>query len=246
MGMRYMGGDLEEELTRNFRRDSGGLWTCEQGYFCRVERFPEVIPKARSQHPEFPFLYLDEIVSCNRAAGGYYLINCKYAGALNAGEGGGGDGGGEVENPPEFSLDITLSDEPLVVHERYDALSEKQKSEAVEMALNPPRGADETTLRSINTQNWPTLQKQLYENYRKGFEQFRDVKAIFSKRYVSNLRPADLNKVGEIDNPPEAPAVRAGRDWLSLGLRYTQIGQTYSIEESWELSGRGGWDEDHY
>ena len=69
----------------------------------------------------------------------------------------------------------------------------------------------------------------------------------WTKRWVSTSRPADLNKVGKIDNPSgDPPAVAEGRNWMNMGLNSTEKSAVFDNEESWELSGRGGYLEELY
>ena len=147
----------------------------------------------------------------------------------------------------EYSLEVTTSDEPLATHPRYESLSAEDKAEAVEFALNPPLEDDGETLKEIDKTDWSTEKEELYDKMRSGVEAYRDPKVIWGARWVSDALPSNLNKTGEIDNPSgDPPAVGSDRNWMYLGARTRIRGLVYEIEESWELSGRGGWDPDLY
>tara|TARA_R110001599_G_C12090141_1_gene645941 strand:+ start:90 stop:830 length:741 start_codon:yes stop_codon:yes gene_type:complete len=238
----FHGHGLEKKFGLKLSRDKMGLWTGTQVYTCLRENFAWVVPGQGSSHEDFPFLTVDEIESVEGLEGGMMKIVAKYAGKLGA-----SDEEGEGENVPEYNLEVTTSDEPLATHPKYDALDSYDRAEAVELATNPPMEDDGESLKEIDTSEWSENKQELYGKIRIGIEAFRDPKVVWSKRWVSESLPANLNKTGEIDEPGGSePGVAADRNWLYLGARTRIRGKVYEIEESWELSGRGGWDEDLY
>lgn len=239
----FHGRGLEKKFGLKLSRDKMGLWTGTQVYTCLRSELARLVPGQGTEHEDFPFLTVDEIEAVEGLEGGIIKIVAKYAGALGLQD----DEGPAAENVPEYNLEVTTSDEPLATHPKYAELDSQDRAEAVELATNPPMEDDKETLKEIDTSDWADNKIELYEKIRSGVEAFRDPKVVWSKRWVSEELPANLNKTGEIDEPggPE-PDVAANRNWLYLGARTRIRGKVYEIEESWELSGRGGWDDDLY
>ena len=60
-------------------------------------------------------------------------------------------------------------------------------------------------------------------------------------------KAAELNKIGEIDEPSgPVPALAGDRTWLRNGVTQTQEGKSFRLEIEWLASDRGGWDPDIY
>jgi|13_taG_2_1085334.scaffolds.fasta_scaffold02170_2 hypothetical protein len=237
----FHGLGLEKKFGLKLSRDKMGLWSGTQVYTCLRSELARVVPAQGSPHEDFPFLTVDQIESVEGLEGGLMKIVARYAGALGLYD------EDSPENIPEYNLEVTTSDEPLATHPKYEDLDADERAEAVELATNPPMEDDKETLKEIDTSDWADNKIELYEKMRSGVEAFRDPKVVWSKRWVSESLPANLNKTGEIDSPGGSPpAVAANRNWLYLGARTRIRGLVYEIEESWELSGRGGWDDDLY
>lgn len=239
----FHGRGLQKKFGLKLSRDKMGLWSGTQVYTCLREELARVVPSQGSEHEDFPFLTVEEIESVEGLEGGIMKIVARYAGALGLY----GDEDVAAENIPEYNLEVTTSDEPLATHPKYDELDVQDRAEAVELATNPPMEDDKETLKEIDTSDWAENKIELYEKIRSGVEAFRDPKVVWTKRWVSQELPSNLNNTGEIDSPGGSePAVAADRNWLYLGARTRIRGKVYEIEESWELSGRGGWDDDLY
>lgn len=244
MGKTYFDDTNALDRTPDFSltRDKTGLWTGMQVFTCARAELLEVLPARRAVHPLFDWVYEDGTTVSGLEDDTLCRVEVRYAGAAYVGE-----DNEEEANPPEYTLEVSVSEEPLETHPRYvDALTEEDIREAVELAKNPPR-EDDGTLSTVSQTGWAALKSELYDYLLQGFENYRDPKATWTKRWVSDARPTDLNEVGKIQTPDGSPpAVASGRNWINAGLRSTERGVVFENEQVWELSGRGGWDTNIY
>lgn len=222
----------------DFAPDEKGLWTGTQIFYVRVETIATDLPARYTAHPVFSVMFVDKVRFSGSKAG-WAKVTAEYVGLFFETEG--------TEEPAaddpnvRYVLGISLSEEPLETHSRYVAeLTAIQIQTASEWAKNPPKTDGEPE--EPDTAGWPALQIELYEFLSKGVTSYRSPRPTWTKSWVSSSRPASLNKVGKIDTPsgnPPTPGV--GRTWLNTGLTSTQSGLVFENEESWELSGLGGW-----
>jgi hypothetical protein len=233
------------DLTKNYRfeatSDRRGLWKGWQEFSCQKDRVGVLLPYIGSSWELFPFMAVTDrqIVGTE---GGMCRVRVNYEGA-NTG-GGAGGGGGPVE---VYSLRVTLSEEPITTHPRYDDLDDADIVEAYELATNPPREKDGKSLKEIDTSGWDPLKIELFEDVQKGIEAYRDPKVSWVKKWVDDQLPTNLNDIGEISTPEgDPPTVAAGRNWLFTGLQSDERGGVYELEATWELSGKGGWNTRYY
>lgn len=221
-------------------RDDKGLWSGSQIYYCAADRLSTLMPARGSAHPEYSWLTA-EGARVTGEEGGWMKIQVDYTGML-----GSGTGDDEDDNPPTYTMSLALSEEPLESHPRYDTLTDDDVQDAVTLAKNPATDADGKPV-PADTTGWAVLKVELYDRIRRGFDSFRDPKVTWRKDWVSNTRPSNLNDVGNIATPggsPPSPA--SGRNWLSAGLESRERGGVFENSETFELSGRGGWNEDIY
>lgn len=242
MGNVYgIGGGLLKSHELTLRRDPAGLWTGTQIYHCLRSELGLYAPRQREAHPDFDWLHVDsmEVTGMEK---GVCRLSVAYAGAFSLGQ-----DDEEVENPPEYALEISVSEEPLETHPRYEqALDPDDIREAVELAKNPPR-EDDGTLSTVDQTGWSVFKTELYEYLQGGFESYRDPKQTWTKRWISEDYPSGRDEVGSINVPDGNPGGWAtGRNWLLVGFRVTERGEVYECEKVWELSGRGGWNADFY
>ena len=81
----------------------------------------------------------------------------------------------------------------------------------------------------------------------KGVTAYKDIMATYTVRQTSRTDKSDISSVGTINDPPKAPKF-PNRSWLqvSSNCSMNDDGKTYTIENTWLLSGLGGWDKDLY
>lgn len=212
------------------------MWTGTQTFYCTQDELYSLAPAQNSPHPIYTWLTLDSLTVTGEE-GGWVRIDAHYAGAQFE------SGAGAPE--PTKTLSRTLTEQPLATHPMFDSLGEEEKQEAVYLALNPALD-DEGKVKLPDTSGWDPLKLDLFNRYRKGQTSYLDPKVTYSREYVSQNEPDDLNAVGETDTPPGAPSVASGRDWLFMGSEMVQRGDVYEIVDTWELSSRDGWDSDIY
>ena len=240
MGDRFHPGGLRPTHNFDFTRDQAGLWTGFHEHHCTKEELAAVIPAKGSPHHFMNFLGVSK-VKITGMEGRFVKVMVHYAGfqASRDDEG--------VSAEAEFTLTLSTSEEPIETHPRYDDLSDFDVREATELARNPPKSRDGKKVLEPKTDESDPLKLELYNDLRKGLESYREPRVTWTKRWVSDQRPEDLNRIGEIDTPEgDPPAVAQGRDWLNAGLTSLERGDVFENELSWELSGRGGWDERYY
>ena len=221
----------------SFSEDEKGIWSGDHVMYARIQTLVEDIPPRFSAHPIFTSLFLDR-TSISGSKAGWVRVVGKYVGLLR---------GDEEEDPDDdsnqvrYTLGISLSDDPLETFADYvDNLTPIQIQEASEWAKNPPKD-DAGEVLEPDTTGWPAEQVDLYEYLSSGVVSYRVPRPTWTKSWVATGRPANLNVVGKIDVPPNAPSASQNRNWLCAGLTSVQIGKIFENEQVWELSGRGGW-----
>tara|TARA_R110002167_G_scaffold82978_1_gene226007 strand:- start:6074 stop:6799 length:726 start_codon:yes stop_codon:yes gene_type:complete len=221
------------------RRDGAGLWTGTQKYHCRENELARVMPRQGASHAKMNFMAVDE-VEFEILQEGLCVVTAHYAGASF-----GGGAGGEPED--EYILAISTGEEPVGVHHRYEGLSDFDVAEAVELGSNPPKTITGMKLREVDQTGWPALKSELFQDVQRGMESYFEPRATWTRRWVSEEVPSELNEIAKISTPTGSPPPPgAGRNWLNMGIRSQQRGKVYENEMTWELSGRGGWDEKYY
>jgi hypothetical protein len=237
MAITEAGGDFVINDEFEITRDERGMWSGTQTFFIRKARLLELMPAARSAHPSFGWMYLGDAV-CRGESGGWVKVDGKYAGVGVVGA----EDEEEVVNPPRYTLNTSLSEEPLETHPRYvDNLTVEEIQVASKLAKDPPVDENKEPI-AVDTSDWPAEAVELYDLLRRGVESYRDPKVTWTKSWVSTSQPGSLNDVGEIDTPEGSPpSVAAGRNWMNMGLNSSETAGIYENEITWELSGRGGY-----
>lgn len=226
----------------SFDEDEKGIWQGSHTFYVRIEMLVDDIPAKFSAHPIFTSLFLEK-VSIAGGKAGWVQCSGKYVGLLR------GDGEDEPDDDSpqvRYNLGISLSDDPIETFSDYvDNLTPLQIQEASEWAKNPPK--DEAgEVMSPDVTAWPDKMEELYDYLSRGLVSYRVPRPTWTKSWVASARPANLNVVGKINTPPNAPSASEDRNWLCVGLTSVQTGKIYENEQVWELSGRGGWIEKFY
>lgn len=159
------------------------------------------------------------------------------------------------------SLDVTLSDEPLLTHPKLGNVSGAQL-EYVKAFMDGARAWEKVPV--LDSDGKPQTDKKgrvktktlgsllsgggkLVELAKKGVTSYKAPMATFSESYVSKSGSCDTSGVGQVGTPGGAPKFK-GRNWLLVSRNSTlnEDGKTHTISSVWMLSGAGGWDEDLY
>ena len=183
------------------------------------------------------------------------------------GEGSGEDGEGEEGSSPArtvsftTSFDVTVVDQPILTHPKMASISGGQL-EYLKAFMDGARlwelvpEVDNAGKPKLASDGLPVM-KQLgkllntgskaFDLINKGVTAYKDIMATYTVRQTSRTDKSDISSVGTINDPPKAPKF-PNRTWLqvSSNCSMNDDGKTYTIENTWLLSGLGGWDKDLY
>ena len=183
------------------------------------------------------------------------------------GEGSGEDGEGEEGSSPArtvsftTSFDVTVVDQPILTHPKMASISGGQL-EYLKAFMDGARlwelvpEVDNAGKPKLDSDGLPVM-KQLgkllntgskaFDLINKGVTAYKDIMATYTVRQTSRTDKSDISSVGTINDPPKAPKF-PNRSWLqvSSNCSINDDGKTYTIENTWLLSGLGGWDKDLY
>ena len=183
------------------------------------------------------------------------------------GEGSGEDGEGEEGSSPArtvsftTSFDVTVVDQPILTHPKMASISGGQL-EYLKAFMDGARlwelvpEVDNAGKPKLDSDGLPVM-KQLgkllntsgkaFDLINKGVTAYKDIMATYTVRQTSRTDKSDISSVGTINDPPKAPKF-PNRTWLqvSSNCSMNDDGKTYTIENTWLLSGLGGWDKDLY
>ena len=181
------------------------------------------------------------------------------------GEGSGEDGEGEEGSSPArtvsftTSFDVTVVDQPILTHPKMASISGGQL-EYLKAFMDGARlwelvpEVDNAGKPKLDSDGLPVM-KQLgkllntgskaFDLINKGVTAYKDIMATYTVRQTSRTDKSDISSVGTINDPPKAPKF-PNRTWLqvSSNCSMNDDGKTYTIENTWLLSGLGGWDKD--
>jgi len=178
------------------------------------------------------------------------------------------DGGNDEEgswtiggNKFTTSFDVTVVDQPILTHPKMASISGGQL-EYLKAFMDGARlwelvpEVDGSGKPKLDSDGLPVM-KQLgkllktgskaFDLINKGVTSYKDIMATYTVRMTSRSDKSDIGSVGTINNPPKAPKF-PNRTWLqvSSNCSMNDDGKTYTIENTWLLSGLGGWDKDLY
>ena len=140
-----------------------------------------------------------------------------------------GDEAGE-----KWTITGTTAEDPIESHPDYAVL------------LETYAGSEDA---GTNRAKWPkTIGDNGGRNPMHGVESYLVPGLVLTRKYTADAIPAELERgLGTIDTPPSPKNtamkvhLSGKRDWLKIRATATERGNTIEIEESWLLSGPGGW-----
>lgn len=240
----YHNGGLVVTDEYSFAEDETGLWSGTQTMYVRLSSLAADMPARESVHPFMPGMYLEtKAISGEKA--GWVKVTGTYKGipGLEAGE---SVDPGDTAPEVRYRLSIGYSEDPIQTNPEFDGVSDALKQMITEAAENPKIDADGNVVEP-DTAAWGASGLLLYDLLRSGVKSYRVPRPTWSKSWVTDSPPANLNDVGKrFLAAPEAPAVAGGRDWLCTGVTFEKQGLLYTNEQNWELSGPGGWIDELY
>ena len=218
--------------------DREGKWTATQVFLCHRTSITRLMPRPGSPHPEIPFISVDT-ATAKVTEGDLAEITCNYAGVEPKTE-------EEEKAAMNFSLALSLSEEPLLSNDKFKDLPDEE-IEALK-AIAGGKEKDDSGAFYKDKVTSPLGIKALQKIMR-GQVSYYSPKVAWRESIArdTSAKAADLNKIGEIDEPPgPAPELAGGRNWLLNGVTQSQEGSAFRIEREWLASDRGGWDPDIY
>lgn len=218
--------------------DKEGRWTATQVFLCHRDWAVKLMPRPGTLHPEIPFIAVAQ-ASAQFTEGDLAEITCHYAGAEERDE-------EDEKANATHTMGLSLSEEPLLTHPRYDEL-ESDELEALKAIIAGKEKDDAGTAWKDKIES--ELGKEALAKIMRGQTSYYSPKVTWRESWVrdSAAKAAELNKIGEIDEPSgPAPALAANRNWLRNGVTQTQEGKSFRLEIEWLASDRGGWDPDIY
>jgi len=159
------------------------------------------------------------------------------------------------------SFDVTVVDQPILTHPKMAGISGGQL-EYLKALMDGARlwelvpEVDGNGKPKLDSDGLPVM-KQLgkllktgskaFDLITKGVTSYKDIMATYTVRQTSRSDKSSIDSVGTINTPPKAPKF-PNRTWLqvSSNCSMNDDGKTYTIENTWLLSGLGGWDKDLY
>ena len=191
-----------------------------------------------TQHPGVPFISVSQ-VTATITEGDLAEIVCEYAGAEPK------EGEQEKESAV-YTMGLSLSEEPIMSHPRYDTLPEAERDVLRQIASGKEKDDQGRLLKDRITSVGGT---ELLGKLQRGQTSYCSPRVSWRESWVRDypVVSADLNSIGNISAPSgPAPALAGGRTWLLNGVTQTQEGNAFRIEAEWLASDRGGWDPDIY
>lgn len=246
-------------------RDDKNLWTGSVSFTCHMNDLTSLIPDLGSacQEQGWSFMYMNGTEVANNE-GDTAVVTCKYTGLQSAEYEGGGFDPNAVGVYTK-GLNISTVSEPVETLKKYrDNLSLLEKQYVAEFKEGKLKiskvvaskitqlvtQVDDLETRFIEVPDNSEFQ-ELLTVINDGVEEVLVPKPVYTYSYNSRSEPtsSELNDVGKVsNNPPRAPSVGGGRNWLLQGITfdYDPSIRIYKITQEWLLSGEGGWDERIY
>lgn len=195
---------------------------------CVWARVLQLRPTIGSAHPDFSTFQAVHVL-ITREEGNVGRIETTYEGP-NV-----GPGGAPNIPAPTYSLESSVSAEPVELNPRYEDVTDDELRRIRE-ALK-----DDTAPTGLSPLATELYQKKLY-----GQDSYLRPAAVFVVSYQSRTAP-NPDRVGKIASPPGPnPTLGEGQNWLYAALTWEARGGLYSVQERYQASGPGGWDPDLY
>lgn len=157
----------------------------------------------------------------------------------------------EDDPVPRYSMAVSLGDEPILTHERYESLPDNER-EALRQILSGEKYKTEEGKEEWEAEIESAPGLEVLAKIKKGVSAHREPGLIWRERkriLFSQLNSeSQLDKVRRIDTPPGSPPGGGNRDYMYLGpqLDQDETGEFADLVREWELSGPEGWDPDLY
>jgi hypothetical protein len=219
------------------------LVTGTMAYFDDFEGWMERAPRINSEHPDYPSLRLED-VDMERQEGGVAKVKLAYKSwSIEASY-----PGREPGPVKRYNLEISMSEEPLLTHDFFSDL-EPDIVEGLQELMSGNRSKEDfARAREVLEGNEPGV--AALEMIARGTQAYYNPGLVWVERLTEkDLDGFELDKLRTIMDPPgDPPSFGTDRDWLFIGAspQQTDDGSFWTGERRWQLSEKGGWDENLY
>jgi hypothetical protein len=207
-------------------------------FLCHRSSVVSLMPRPGTVHPEVNFVAISQ-VTARVGEADLAEITCVYSGADTK------EGEDEKANPV-YTMGLSLSEEPLLAHERYKDLDGVVR-EALNLILMGKEKDDEGN--RLRDKVAGPLGAELLAKIDRGQTHYYSPRVTWRESWVRDkeAKSSELNDIGKIATPSgPVPDLANGRNWLLNGLSQTHEGKSFRLELEWLASDRGGWDPDIY
>jgi hypothetical protein len=200
-------------------------------------------PVAYSAHPELAGMKLQKIKG-SRQPGGIIKVTLSYEctdpEAVYPGR-----AKGKIKR---YHMEPGGGEEPLLTNKLFKDLPDAEKEAGLQLVSSAMSSADFTTATAALTSEAGI---KLIEKVRKGYQGYRAFGVVWVERFTTKtLADVELTKIYKTVSTPPGGCPEAGNDydWLRLppGVNPHDDGESWDIENRWELSLFGKWDPDFY
>lgn len=167
------------------------------------------------------------------------------------GDGQTGEDGEEKKQPgedrahPEYDLQTSTVQEPILTHPKWAGLDEDTLT-ALKMVMD---GYKRTERIKLGDGSQPTIYdvlksvspKELLQLILKGVTHYNSPHTVLTVRYRAEAVPSIATVGMIVESVPGGFATPSGRDWYFHGPSWTMKGSELWVTETYELSGVGGW-----
>lgn len=200
-------------------------------------------PAFNSNHPDIPALLLKKI-NAKRVDGDMIDVSLGYE-CNNPEANYPGRPAGKIKR---YHMEPAMGEEPLLTNYIFKDLTDTEKDAAQALLASGKTSEDFATAVGILTS---TGGVKFIAKVRRGMEAYRSPGLVWVERFsTTNLDDVELTKILKtVASPPgDCPSAGANRDWLRLAptVNPHDDGETWDIENRWELSLEGKWDADFY
>jgi hypothetical protein len=249
-----MSTNLGPVVKRNIRLEYDATWeyevgldkdsaTSELAYEDNFDGWEQRLPILKSEHPDIRNLKLVKI-KAKLQEGGKIRVALSYSAA--AIDVPGFENGGS--RTQRFGCEPGLSEEPIMTFAKLKDIDD-QSRDALSNFLNSNRSQLDYDI-AVEAIGADPLALLALEKIRKGQDGYRTPSMIWiQRRKLRSLASLPTEKIGKIDNPPgDPPTGPPDSNWMYLApiISPTEDGDAWDVEERWEQSYEGGWDEFFY
>lgn len=155
---------------------------------------------------------------------------------------------GESRDCPEYDLQTSTVQEPILTHPKWAGLLDEQL-EALKMVMDGYKRTTPFEYESEGNKVQSTLYdvlkplspKELLQSILRGVTHYNAPHSILTVRYRATEVPAIATTGTIVDSVPGGFATPSGRNWYFHGPSWQMKGSELWVTEVYELSGPGGW-----